>query len=646
MPARRRRPSGSSTTPARPIRSAKSTTAPRPWTGWSRSRSAASRSRRPRRPPSGTASASTSSTRPATSTSPSKSSVRCACSTAPSCVLDGNQGVEPQTETVWRQADKYNVPRIVFVNKMDKIGADFYLCLDDIVDRLGTKPCAIQLPIGSESDFKGIVDLVAHEGGRLGQTRRSAPSSTTIEIPADLKDKAAEYRDEADRDRRRTRRRGDRRLPRRRGAGRGDAEEAASARPCITGAFYPGALRLGLQEQGRAAAARRASSTTCRRRSTSRRSRASTTRANEIDAQAVGRRAAVAARLQDHGRPVRRLADLLPHLFGQARKRHGAAELDAETQGARRPHAADARQQPRGHQGSLRRRHRRPGRPEGHPHRRHAVRSAASRSSSRRWNSPSRSSRSRSSRRPRPTRRSWASPWRSSPRRIRPSASSTDQESGQTILKGMGELHLDIKVDILKRAPTRSTPTSARRRWPTARRSRAKVESTTPTRSRPAARASSPASRSSSSRTRPARASSSRARSSAAPCPRNTSRASRRASSPCSATGLLAGFPLIDFKVTLIDGAYHDVELDVLAFEIASRAAFREARRRRRPEAARADHEGRGRDPRRLPRLGHRRPELPPRPDPGPGHARQRQVVDRHGAARQHVRLRESPCAR
>ena len=76
------------------------------------------------------------------------------------CVLDSNQGVEPQTETVWRQGDKYKVPRIVFANKMDKTGADFFKCLDDIVDRLGAKPIAIQLPIGSENNFKGLVDLV------------------------------------------------------------------------------------------------------------------------------------------------------------------------------------------------------------------------------------------------------------------------------------------------------------------------------------------------------------------------------------------------------------------------------------------------------------------------------------------------------
>ncbi len=76
------------------------------------------------------------------------------------CVLDGNQGVEPQTETVWRQADKYDVPRIVFVNKMDKTGADFFKCVADIIDRVAGKPVCLQLPIGSESNFQGVIDLI------------------------------------------------------------------------------------------------------------------------------------------------------------------------------------------------------------------------------------------------------------------------------------------------------------------------------------------------------------------------------------------------------------------------------------------------------------------------------------------------------
>jgi len=110
------------------------------------------------------------------------------------CVLDSNQGVEPQTETVWRQGDKYHVPRIVFANKMDKIGADFFRCLSDIVDRLGAKPVAIQLPIGAESQFKGIIDLVRMKAVVWDEETLGAKYSDT-DIPADLLDQAKEYRE-------------------------------------------------------------------------------------------------------------------------------------------------------------------------------------------------------------------------------------------------------------------------------------------------------------------------------------------------------------------------------------------------------------------------------------------------------------------
>jgi elongation factor G len=110
------------------------------------------------------------------------------------CVLDSNQGVEPQTETVWRQGDKYKVPRIVFANKMDKIGADFFRCLADIVDRLGAKPIAIQLPIGAESGFKGIVDLVRMVGVVWEDEGLGAKYHDT-DIPPDMVAQAKEYRE-------------------------------------------------------------------------------------------------------------------------------------------------------------------------------------------------------------------------------------------------------------------------------------------------------------------------------------------------------------------------------------------------------------------------------------------------------------------
>ncbi|MFT4232237.1 MAG: GTP-binding protein, partial [Leucobacter sp.] len=113
-------------------------------------------------------------------------------------VFDGKEGVEPQSETVWRQADKYGVPRICFVNKMDKMGADFYFTVDTIVSRLGAKPLVMQLPIGSESDFVGVVDLLSMkafvwEGDAKGDVTLGA-NYETQEIPADLQAKAEEYR--------------------------------------------------------------------------------------------------------------------------------------------------------------------------------------------------------------------------------------------------------------------------------------------------------------------------------------------------------------------------------------------------------------------------------------------------------------------
>ena len=132
-------------------RSAKCTMAPPPWTGWSRSRSAASPSRRPRRRRSGTTSASTSSTRPATSTSPSRSSVRCACSTARSACSTATRASSRRPRPSGARPTSTSVPRIVFANKMDKIGADFYKCVDDIVKRLGAQAGRDAVPIGSEN---------------------------------------------------------------------------------------------------------------------------------------------------------------------------------------------------------------------------------------------------------------------------------------------------------------------------------------------------------------------------------------------------------------------------------------------------------------------------------------------------------------
>ncbi len=169
-------------------------------------------------------------------------------------VFDSVAGVEPQSETVWRQADKYRVPRICFVNKMDRIGANFQRTVDMIIDRLGAVPLVVQLPIGSESDFKGVVDLVQMKAV-IWQDETLGAKFNVVDIPADMKDAADKARHQlvelaVEQD--------DAALEAylgRRGARCRDAE-ALHPQGHDQFRLRPGAVRLGLQEQGRPAAAR------------------------------------------------------------------------------------------------------------------------------------------------------------------------------------------------------------------------------------------------------------------------------------------------------------------------------------------------------------------------------------------------------
>ena len=260
--ARPPRPSASCTTPARRTRSVRSTRAPPRWTGWRRSASAASRSRR------------------AATTCQWKGhwiniidtpghvdftveverSLRVLDGAV--AVFDAVAGVEPQSETVWRQADRYSVPRICFVNKMDRTGADFQRTVDMIVDRLAANPLVLQLPWGTESDFHGVIDLVnmnAHFWeGDMGEEWKDAL------IPEEYRARGRGGPPRALREARRARRGAD-----------GEVRAEEQSRPstsCATrsgeatldGSRRAGALRLRVQEQGRAAAARRDRGTTCR----------------------------------------------------------------------------------------------------------------------------------------------------------------------------------------------------------------------------------------------------------------------------------------------------------------------------------------------------------------------------------------------
>ncbi|MBD8064447.1 elongation factor G [Devosia sp. PTR5] len=109
-------------------------------------------------------------------------------------LLDANAGVEPQTETVWRQADKYHVPRLIFVNKMDKIGADFYRCVEMIGSRLGAKAVPVQLPIGAENDFKGVIDLI-EMNALIWRNEELGAQWDVVEIPEDMRAQAEKYRE-------------------------------------------------------------------------------------------------------------------------------------------------------------------------------------------------------------------------------------------------------------------------------------------------------------------------------------------------------------------------------------------------------------------------------------------------------------------
>ena len=188
-------------------------------------------------------------------------------------VFDGVAGVEPQSETVWRQADKYRVPRFCFVNKLDRTGADFWRVVDMIRDRLGVNAVPLQVPIGSEDSFRGVVDLINMKAITYGNDL--GDQIEVGDIPAERPAARGRVAREDDRGARRPRRRHRAQVPR----GRGDRRRRAAPRAARRHAGLqdrPGADRLGAEEQGHPADARRGHRLSCRARSTCRRSPAAT----------------------------------------------------------------------------------------------------------------------------------------------------------------------------------------------------------------------------------------------------------------------------------------------------------------------------------------------------------------------------------
>ncbi len=232
-------------------------------------------------------------------------------------VLDAVAGVEPQSETVWRQADRYNVPRIVFVNKMDRMGANFYRCLEMLEDRLGANAVPIQLPIGSESEFRGVVDLIEEKA--IVYTDDLGTTMADAEIPEEMVELAHEWRHRLDREGCRDRRRANREVSGDRHPLLPRTSVTGLRKGTISTQALPGSGRFIASEQGRSANAG------CRRRlisphhSTSRRLKESTheRRRPEIrppsdDEPLLG------LGVQDRRRSIYWPAGVLPHLFRQA----------------------------------------------------------------------------------------------------------------------------------------------------------------------------------------------------------------------------------------------------------------------------------------------------------------------------------------
>ena len=264
-------------------------------------------------------------------------------------VLDGGNGVEPQTETVWRQADKFHVPRIVFVNKMDKTGADFEMNVNSIKERLGVLPVPVQWPVGEEDKHRGVVDLITMRAAIFDDESKGQKYAWT-EIPADILGKCQEYREKmieacADIDESIM----EKFLEGNSAAVTEKEIVEALRRGCTKLQVLPRPVRLRLQEQGRAAPPRRGGQLPPSRLARHPpRSTASTRTYDKDETRKADDKepfAGYAFKIinDPHGEP-----DVLPRLLRHAQLGHDGDELDARKARAHRPHPPHARQQARG----------------------------------------------------------------------------------------------------------------------------------------------------------------------------------------------------------------------------------------------------------------------------------------------------------
>ena len=539
-------------------------------------------------------------------------------------IIEGVAGVQPQSETNWRLADRYNVPRIIFINKLDRTGADFFRAFATLKEKLDIVALPLQLPIGIEDKFVGVVDLVEMkaiiwEGGELGAKYHDEP------IPADLAEQAKEYRqllldtalsvDDAAMEEY---------------FEKGDVEVATLKR-CIKAGTISGAFRpvlcgtafknKGVQPlldavvdylpspidvpgisvaAGRGRGGRRA--------------------LRPPPHQGRPERAVRRPRVQDHQRQVRH-ADLRARLCRHAEVRRHGDEHHQGPSRAHRAHVPDARRQARRDQGGARRRHRRLRRAEGHRHGRHAG-LAAGPGGAGAHGLPGAGDRhlGRAAHQG-GGREDVARPAEAGGRGPAACGCAPTRRPARPSCPGMGELHLEIIIDRLRREygveanigapqvayretitrPHTETYTHKKQTGGSGQYAEVKIAFEPLARNEGVVFENKVVGGS---------------------VPKEYIPAVEKGIKVQADTGVLAGFPTVDFKYTLLDGKYHDVDLSALAFEIAAKSCFRDGMKK-----AGADHpgagDGRGGHHARGP-CGRRggRPEPPPRHDPEPGQHR------------------------
>ena len=490
-------------------------------------------------------------------------------------VFDGVAGVEPQSETVWRQADRYGVPRFCFINKLDRTGADFWRGVDSIKDRLGANAVPIQIPIGREDQFQGVIDLVEMKaiyyrddlGNQIDvvdipdgapEPRPSKHRHTMIEAVAEMDDELTHKYLE-----------GEELTVEEIKHGLRLGTLTTRIIPVLTGSalknkgvqkmldavvdYLPSPLdvppMIGLDPQDR------------RARSSARPS----------DTRAVQRPG-----LQDRRRPVRRQAGLLPGLLGHAQGRLVRLQPGQGQARAHRAHPPDARQPPRGDRRGLRRRHRRGRRAQGHLHRRHPDRSGPP-GHPRVDDLPGAGHRGqdRAEDQGRPG-QAGASPCSACPRRTRPSASRPTRRRPRPSSPGMGELHLDVLVDRMIRefkvaANIGKPQVSYRETIRRAAEGNGRFVRQTGGKGQYGHAVI---------KLEPAEKGAGYEfvdKIVGGTIPREYIKPVDQGIREALATGIYAGFPVVDVKVTLFDGSFHDVDSSEMAFKIAGSMAVKDA---------------------------------------------------------------------